>query len=117
MLQTAFKEEALSHTQVFELFAWFKRGEMIVEDHPHSGHPSTSRSNENVEKIRQKINEGHRYTIDEISEALGVSWSTCQWILTMDLNMRRVAAKFVPRLLTQEKKNLFDFVLGFEKSD
>ena len=52
MLQKAFKEEALSRTQVFEWFARFRRGEMSVEDHP--GRLSTSRSDENVEKIRQK---------------------------------------------------------------
>jgi len=69
------------------------------------GRPSTSCSDENVEKIRQKVNEDRQYTIDEISEALGVSWSSCQQILTMDLNMRCVAAKFVPRLLKQEQKN------------
>jgi len=63
----AFKEEALNRTQVFEWFARFKRGEMSVEDHPHSGRPSTSRTDENVEKIREKINEDCRYTIVEIS--------------------------------------------------
>jgi len=31
MLQKAFKEEALSRTQVFEWFAQFKRGEMSVK--------------------------------------------------------------------------------------
>jgi len=36
---------------------------------------------------------------------MGVSWSSCQRILTMDLNMRRVATKSVPRLLTQDQKN------------
>ena len=51
MLQKVFKEEALSLTQVFEWFVWFKRGEMSVEDHPHSGRPSTSRTEEKVEKI------------------------------------------------------------------
>jgi len=51
MLQKAFKEEALSRTQVFEWFAQFKRGETSVEDHPHSERPSTSRTDENVEKI------------------------------------------------------------------
>jgi len=80
MLQKAFKEEALSHTQVFEWFAQFKRGEMSVEDHPHSGRPPTSRTDENVEKIREQINEDCRYTTDKISEATGVSWSSCQWI-------------------------------------
>jgi len=79
---------------------------MNVEDHPHSRRPSTSRTNENVEKIREKINEDRRYTIDEISEAIGVSWSSCQHILTVDLNMRHVAMMFVPRLLTQDQKKL-----------
>ena len=106
MLQKAFKEEALNCTQVFEWFAWFKRGEMSVEVHLHSGRLSTCRNDENVEKIREKINEGRRYTTDEISEATGVSWSSCQRILTVDLNMRHVAAKFVPHLLTQDKKTL-----------
>jgi len=58
MLRKAFKEEALSRTQVFEWFAWFKRGEMSVGDHPHSGRPSTSRSDENIEKNLTKNQQG-----------------------------------------------------------
>jgi len=54
MLQKAFKEETLSHTQVLEWFARFKRGEMSVEVHPHSGRPSTIRTDENVEKKFEK---------------------------------------------------------------
>ena len=45
-------------------------------------------------------------TIHEISEATGVSWSSCQQILTVDLNMRHGAAKFAPCLLTQDQKTL-----------
>jgi aromatic ring-cleaving dioxygenase len=73
MLQKAFKEEALSRTQVLKGFARFKRGEMSIEVHPHSGRPSTSRTDKNIKKIREKINEDRRYTIDKISEATGVS--------------------------------------------
>jgi hypothetical protein len=51
MLQKAFKEEALNRTRVFEWFVWFKRGEMSIEDHPHSGCLSTSRDDDNVETI------------------------------------------------------------------
>lgn len=47
MLQQAFKEDAMSRTQVFEWFGHFKRGEMSVEDHARSGRPSTSRNDEN----------------------------------------------------------------------
>jgi hypothetical protein len=49
-----FTEEALSRTQGFEWFAWFKRGEMSVEDHSHSGRRSSSRTDENVEKFLKK---------------------------------------------------------------
>ena len=34
---------------------------------------------------------------------LPVSYETCQATLTQDLNMRRVAEKFVPRILTAEQ--------------
>lgn len=94
----------MSRTQVFEWFGRFKRGEMSLEDQSRSGRPSTSRTDENIEKIRQKINEDRRLTIDQVSEETGVSWSSCQRILTEDLHMRRISAKFVPRLLTQEQK-------------
>jgi response regulator of citrate/malate metabolism len=57
-----------------------------------------------MSKIRYKINEDRRHTTDEISEATGVSWSSCQWILTVGLNMRCIATKFVPHLLTQDQK-------------
>ena len=68
-----------------------------------------TRMSKNFEK---KINEDRRYTIDEISEGTDVSWSSCQRILTVDLNVRHVAMKFVPRLLTGPKKHSFDFVPG-----
>ena len=38
------------------------------------------------------------------SVEVGVSYGTCQAVLTQDLNMWRVAAKFVPWILTAEQK-------------
>ncbi|PNF41866.1 hypothetical protein B7P43_G15791 [Cryptotermes secundus] len=63
-----------------------------------------ARTHENVEKIREIIKEDRRRTIEEIVELSGVTWSSVQRILTEDLGMKRVAAKFVPRLLTAEQK-------------
>ncbi|PNF20610.1 hypothetical protein B7P43_G04271 [Cryptotermes secundus] len=37
-------------------------------------------------------------------DTLGLSYGTCQRILSEELNMRRIAAKFVPRLLQNEQK-------------
>ena len=77
---------------------------MSCEDQPRSGRPSTCRNDENIDKFRNAINAGGRRTVDEISEITGLSWSSCQQILTEDLNMKRVSAKFVSRLLTEDQK-------------
>jgi len=68
---------------------------MFVEDQPRCGRHSTNRTDENVEKVHQAFLADHCRIIDEISEITDVSWSLCQCILTEDLMMKRVAAKFV----------------------
>ncbi|PNF32226.1 hypothetical protein B7P43_G17963 [Cryptotermes secundus] len=104
MLKTAYKDNAMGKTQVFEWFSRFKNGEMSIDDKPRSSRPSTVRTHENVEKIHEIIKEDRRRTIEEIVELSGVTWSSVQQILTEDLGMKRVAAKFVPRLLTAGQK-------------
>ena len=76
---------------------------MSLEDQPRSGRPSTSRTDENIRKIRDAIMFHRRRRIDESEALTGVSWSSCQRILT-ELHMKRVAAKFVPRLLSEDQR-------------
>ena len=45
-------------------------------------------------------------TLREIAEEVGISKDSAHEILHADLNMRRVAAKFVPRLLSAEQEEL-----------
>jgi hypothetical protein len=73
------------------------------EDDKRPGRPSTSKAIENVEKIREIIHEDRRRTIHELTATVGISFGVCQ-ILTENLNMRRIAAKFVPWLLTNDQK-------------
>ena len=47
-----------------------------------------------------------RPTIDQLSESSGLSQSSVQWVLTEDLGMKRVAAKFIPRALTDTTMHL-----------
>ena len=35
----------------------------------------------------------------------GLSWSSCQRMLMVGMNMKCVSTKFVPRLLTEDQKN------------
>ena len=68
MLKTAFKNNAMGKTQVFESFSCFKKGKMLIDDQPRSGRSSTARTDENVAKIRQIVLEDRRRTIEEVVE-------------------------------------------------
>lgn len=96
MLKTAYKDDAMGKTQVYEWFSRFKNGDMSIDDKTRSGRPSTARIDENVERIRELVRTDRRQTIDQLSEISGISWSSVQRILTEYLGMKRVAAKFVP---------------------
>jgi hypothetical protein len=44
-------------------------------------------------------------TVREIADEVGISSGSANTILTKDLGMRRVAAKFVPKLLLPSSNN------------
>jgi hypothetical protein len=75
---------------------------LSIEDDEHSGRPS--RTTENVENIPPLNQEDRRQTIHELSDTVGIIYGVCQEIVTDNLNMRCIAAKFVPRLLTNYQK-------------
>lgn len=78
MLKTAYKNDAIGNTQVFEWFSRLKRGEMAIDDKPSSGPPSNSRIFESVEKNPEIILADWRRTIEEVEKQFGVTWSSVQ---------------------------------------
>jgi len=105
MLQAAFGESCLSRSKTFEHYSHFKSGGRSFEDDPHPGRPSTSHTEETVACVREIFRADRHLTIREVAEEVRVAFGTCQKILTEDLQMRPVTAKFVPRLLTAEQKD------------
>jgi len=104
MLEQAYGEEYLSRTKCYEYYQLFKSGRNSVEDDPKFCKPSSSSGDDHIEKVRSVIRENRRLTIREVSQEVGICKSSCHTILTEKLKMNRVAAKFVPRLLTEEQK-------------
>ena len=96
MLRTAFGEQCLSHARIFEWRKRYKEGRDSVDDNPRPGRPTTRKTDDCVARVRELIRENRRLTIRELSIEVGVSYGTCQAILTQDLNIQLVAAKFVP---------------------
>lgn len=96
MLQKAYGESVLSKTQVYEWYKAFKDGRETVEDAPRSGRPSTSTTDDNVEKVREIVLENRHTSVRELARDLNMSRETARLILVENLGMRRVAARLVP---------------------
>ena len=57
-----------------------------------------------VERVRKLISEDARITCDSTAEPLDISHGTAHQVITSVLGPRKLAAKFVPHLLTEEQK-------------
>jgi len=104
MMKKAFGDDSMSKAQIKLWYRHFKDGRESAESDRRSGRPSTSRTPENVESIRDAINENRRLTVQELKKDLGIPRTIISQILAEDLGKKRVAAKFVPRLLSRQQK-------------
>ncbi|GFW97662.1 protein GVQW3 [Trichonephila clavipes] len=104
MMKTAFGDEAMSHARFFEWFRPFKESRQSVNSDPRSGRPSTSRNEDKNAQVKAVVRSDRRLTVREIAQECHISVGSCDEILRKDLNMRRVSAKFVPRLLTEDQQ-------------
>ena len=75
MMKKAFGDDSMSKAQIKLWYRHFKDGRESAESDRRSGRPSTSRTPENVESIRDAINENRRLTVLELEEALGIPWT------------------------------------------
>ncbi|UYV60698.1 hypothetical protein LAZ67_1001961 [Cordylochernes scorpioides] len=66
--------------------------------------PSTSTTDEKINEVEKMILANRRITVREVAEDLNISIGSCHSIFINDLGMRRVAAKFVPKLLNCDQK-------------
>ena len=52
-----------------------------------------------MDQVHKKVLEDRRLTVQEIVTEVGISTGSVHCIPTEDLNLQRVSAKFVPKLL------------------
>lgn len=97
-------ESAPSYSMIKKWAALFKHGRDSVEDDPRSGRPSTSTTSENIDKIHKMVLEDRRLKVREISDTIGISTERVFHILTDELGLKKISARWVPRLLTEEQK-------------
>ena len=102
-LQRAYGEHSQSTAQVFRWHKSFLEGQEQVENEPRAGRPSTSKTDDNVERVRSLVRSDRQLMLRMISE-LNLNRFTVHQILTQDLDMRKVCAKMVTKNLTTEQK-------------
>ncbi|KAL4083381.1 hypothetical protein QTP88_028705 [Uroleucon formosanum] len=103
LIKLAFGDLALSRCVTFDWFTRFKEGRISIEDNHRPGRPSTSKTNDTITLVRDKIISDQRLTVREVANEVGISIGTCHSILSDELGMKRVSAKLVPKLLTEEQ--------------
>lgn len=73
MINQAFKDKALSESSVRKWHKMFRDGREEVTDEARSGRPSTSRTDENVDRVLQLLNEDRRQGVRLIAQTLNLA--------------------------------------------
>ncbi|UYV62855.1 hypothetical protein LAZ67_2002161 [Cordylochernes scorpioides] len=104
MLTVAYGEATLDRSNVYQWYKMFSEGREDVNDEERAGRPSTSTTDEKINEVEKMILANRQITVREVAEDLNISIGLCHSIFINDLGMRRVAAKFVPKLLNCDQK-------------
>jgi hypothetical protein len=82
----------------------FKRGRTTFEVDPREGCPETATRPEIIEQVHDMVLDDRRMNVREIAGTKGISKERVGYILHEDLNMRKICARWLPRLLTADQK-------------
>lgn len=103
LLKEVYGNECLSRARVLEWFKRFQDGREDVQDDSRPGRPSTSKTDDNIEKIGNLIRSDRRLSIRAIAETVRIDKESVRQILHNNFNMQKVCAKMVPKILTFEQ--------------
>jgi len=105
MFKQAFGDSCMSRRRTFDWFGRFNNGRTSIANDDRSGRPSTATTPSKVEQVRAAVNQDRRRTLHDLCAEVGIGYGSCQRILTEQLNMHRIAATFVPRVLTHDQED------------
>lgn len=97
---------APANSTVIYWFAEFKRGRKSTETVPSTGRPNEVTTEEMIGKIHNIILKDRRVKLREIADIVNISYERVSNIIHEHLHMRKLSARFVPRLLTIDQKRI-----------
>ncbi|GFU86048.1 histone-lysine N-methyltransferase SETMAR [Trichonephila clavipes] len=105
-LDSVYGDSAPSFTTVKFWAAEFKLGRKSLEDNERLGRPNIATTDENIAKVYQMVLDDHRIKVREIAKIMNMSKERVCHILNQHLGMRKLSARWVPRLFTLDQKRV-----------
>ena len=93
-----------SSATVKRWYAEFKRGRTCTDDAERPGRPNEVVNDENIKKVHRIVLNDRKVKVSEIAETLKISTERVRHILHECLDMKKLSARWVPRLLTIDQK-------------
>ena len=103
-ISTAFGPSCVSYDTVRRWKKKFESGVESIKNAPKSGRPKSASRKEIISKIKEIFEGDARFTVPDIARKVGISLSTVHLILKKHLKVRKISARWVPHLLTDEQK-------------
>jgi len=94
----------MSRARVFDWHKRFSEGRERVKNDDRPGRPCTAVTDDNIEKVRDVIRKDRSLGVQAVAEEVNLDREVVRRILREELNMRKVCAKMVPKLLSDEQK-------------
>lgn len=104
MLKKCFGDDTLKKTVIYQWHGRFRNGRELVTDDERSGRPLTSKTDENIDKVKEIIINNGNQTVRKLAEELNIAYGSVQDILVNDLSLRNIAGKLVPKELNAIQK-------------
>ena len=102
-LHIVYGDSCISIIAISKWMNRFKEGRDTIKSDKRKGRPVTVSNERKVAEIQEYILEHRRVTVEYVAEHFSISYGTAQDIMSNNLGMRRVSARWVPRLLLPEQ--------------
>jgi len=96
------------HRRMLQFIGGLRSFSMVESrlDKHRSGHPVDVCTDENVRHVNDMITTDRRLTVRYVAACLKLSYGTTHHVITNALGYNKVCARWVPRMLTLEKKQV-----------
>ena len=96
--------QTISMRTVFRWVKDFEAGIFSVEDDTRPGRLKTSVTKANIAAVKIVVEKDARLSVKDITSCSGISEGSVQTILKKRLDLRKLCARWVPHVLTEEQK-------------